>query len=212
MASMGPIECWKEQSHEIWALLELPLRIHNGLSTCAGTKCPPSCSIGLTKHFDDLFNDMHALKSKYICLVEIWIDQKETNFGAFEVPGKDFTHASSGKGKGCAIFSDISLDSINDLCDVIVKGKYQMLVFIEGKVQLVLLYLSKTCPIAKVANKVEEFLQKNFVWIVTGDFNFDAKEENHLTRLLAANNLEQLITEPTKIKEGQCTTAACQLQ
>ena len=24
-----------------------PVRIHDGLSTCAGTKCPPSCSIGL---------------------------------------------------------------------------------------------------------------------------------------------------------------------
>ena len=47
MASMGPIKCWKEQSHEIWAQLGHPLRIHDGLSTCAGTKCPPSCSIGL---------------------------------------------------------------------------------------------------------------------------------------------------------------------
>ena len=47
MASMGPIECWKEQSHKIWAHLRHPLLSYNGLFTCAGTKCQPPCSIGL---------------------------------------------------------------------------------------------------------------------------------------------------------------------
>ena len=43
----------------------------------------------LSKHFDDLFNDIYALKSKHICLVETWINPKETNTSAFEVPGKE---------------------------------------------------------------------------------------------------------------------------
>ena len=51
MASMGHIKGWEEQSHEIWAYLGHPQWIHEGLSTGAGTKCPPSCSIGLKHPF-----------------------------------------------------------------------------------------------------------------------------------------------------------------
>ena len=48
MASMGPIEGWKKQSHEIWTHLGYPPRNHKGSPKCACTKCPPPCSIGLT--------------------------------------------------------------------------------------------------------------------------------------------------------------------
>ena len=53
MASMGPIKWWMKQSHEIWAHLGHPPRNHEGSPTCAGTKCPPPCSIGLIaiQHF-----------------------------------------------------------------------------------------------------------------------------------------------------------------
>ena len=47
MASMGPIECWKDQSHEIWAHLGHQPWGYEGLFTCVGTKCPFPCSIGL---------------------------------------------------------------------------------------------------------------------------------------------------------------------
>ena len=47
----------------------------------------------LSKHFDDLFNDIYALKSKHICLIETWINPIETNTSAFEVRGKNFDHA-----------------------------------------------------------------------------------------------------------------------
>ena len=45
---MGPKECWMRQSHEIWGHFGHPSRSDEGSSTCAGTKCPPPCSIGLT--------------------------------------------------------------------------------------------------------------------------------------------------------------------
>ena len=41
MASMGLIECWMKQSHEIWTHLGHPPRSDMGSSTCAGTKSPP---------------------------------------------------------------------------------------------------------------------------------------------------------------------------
>ena len=48
MASMGPIECWKEQSHEIWAYFGHPPWSCQGLFTWMGTKCPFPCSIRLS--------------------------------------------------------------------------------------------------------------------------------------------------------------------
>ena len=54
----------------------------------------------LTKHFEDIFSDMFAQKSNHIYLVETWIDPKETNTSALEVPGRNFDHTSVGKGKG----------------------------------------------------------------------------------------------------------------
>ena len=44
MASMGPIECWMKQSHEIWAHLGHPLRSHKLSSTCRAQSASP-CSI-----------------------------------------------------------------------------------------------------------------------------------------------------------------------
>ena len=41
MASMGPLECWKKQSHEKWAHLGHPLRSHARSSTCACGFHPP---------------------------------------------------------------------------------------------------------------------------------------------------------------------------
>ena len=47
MASMGPLECWKKQSHEKWAHLGHPLRSHARSSICACGFHPPPCGIGL---------------------------------------------------------------------------------------------------------------------------------------------------------------------
>ena len=41
MASMGPLECWKKQSHEKWAHLGHPLRSHARSSICACGFHPP---------------------------------------------------------------------------------------------------------------------------------------------------------------------------
>ena len=41
MASIGPIECLKKQSHEKWAHLGHPLRSHARSSTCACGFHPP---------------------------------------------------------------------------------------------------------------------------------------------------------------------------
>ena len=47
MASMGRNKCWKEQSHEIWAQSEHPLRRHMRYPSKGGPLPPPSCRIGL---------------------------------------------------------------------------------------------------------------------------------------------------------------------
>ena len=55
MASMGPLECWKKQSHEKWAHLGHPLRSHARSSICACGFHPPPCGIGLNELVEYLF-------------------------------------------------------------------------------------------------------------------------------------------------------------
>ena len=45
VTSMGTVECWKEQNHEIWAHLRHPPWSYEGLFTCVGTKCPFPCRL-----------------------------------------------------------------------------------------------------------------------------------------------------------------------
>ena len=156
----------------------------------------------LPKQFEDLLNDIYAKKSKHICLVETWINPKETNVCEFEVGGRDFDHASIGKGKGCAILSEI-LDEPNltsAVTDKVINDKYQMIVVLDGCIQLVIVYLSNNCSLNEVSKTLDTFLRRDLTTILAGDFNFDAKEENALTKFLMRNQFVQLITEPNHVK------------
>ena len=145
---------------------------------------------------------MFALKSDHICLVETWIDPRETNTIEFEVGGRDFDHASIGKGKGVAIFSKISEDpdSTTNVIEKILDIKYQILVLIDGPIQFILVYLSKNCPMLKVAESLQNVLRPDLITILAGDFNFDTSEENELTRFFKMKHYSQLLAEPTHDK------------
>ena len=85
MASMGPKEWWMRQSHEIWGHLGHPPRSDEGSSTCAGTKCPPPCSIGLRLYLKVLpcsyYLHVHSLHCESIGVVQFFYP----DFGIQEV-------------------------------------------------------------------------------------------------------------------------------
>ena len=67
---------------------------------------------------------------------------------------------------------------------------------------MVLVYASSGCPLLELARDLERMLNDNMTTIITGDFNFDAKEKNALTTFLNQRNFIQLVDWPTQ-KEGR---------
>ena len=114
---------------------------------------------------------------------------------------RTFSHASYGEKKGCAIFSKIS-QQISKTQHNIVKDKYQIMSILDETVkgypyQLVLVYASSGCPLPELVTDLARLLKQKWTTIITGDFNFDRKEENALTRFLSYQDYQQVVTWPT---------------
>ena len=152
----------------------------------------------LSKHYVDLKDDMFAIRSDHVCIVETWIDPDKENIARYNIPDRSFKHASYGKGKGCAIYSRTSKSTSNE--EMIIMEKYQVLSFIDGQCQLLLVYLSSRCH-EKDFDEIADALPRMFVSgkkvLITGDFNFDKSSKNALTRQLEKHDFVQLITTPT---------------
>ena len=149
----------------------------------------------LSKHFLDICHDMYAKKSDHICLVETWLDPLITNQN-FQIAGRNFEHASSGKGKGCATFSSTSRRSIHS--GAVVKEKYQILSIIDQDIQLVIVYISKNCSFNELVVDLGEMLKSGKKHVVTGDFNFDMEEKNALTKYFENLEFVQLVNSATQ--------------
>ena len=68
--------------------------------------------------------------------------------------------------------------------------------------QLVLIYASSGCPFQNLVLDLQNLLHPKITTIITGDFNFDKKEINPLTRFLEELKFTQLVTWPTH-KDGR---------
>ena len=149
----------------------------------------------LSKHFIDICQDMHAKRANHICLVETWIKPDQGSTIDFQMNDRSFEHASIGKGKGCAIYSSISQKTT--YVGKIAKENYQILSILANKVQLVLCYLSSNCHYKDVLQDLKNLLKPGKNVIITGDFNFDKKERNVLTRYMEQEQFEQLVNKST---------------
>ena len=132
----------------------------------------------LPKHFDDLIIDMF----------ETWIDPETVDPDDFVMDGRNFDHASLGKGKGCGIFSINSKQNLGNM--KVVKDKYQMLSIIDGPLQLIMVYLSSNCPKDEVVKDLNALLRQDLKSIIVG-------EKNELTKYLASKQFQQLVDTPT---------------
>ena len=136
-------------------------------------------------------------QSAILCKPSAWcedINLETFEDSEFQMPGKSFHHASKAKGKGCGIFSDDSKQCV--INEKIVEDKFTAMSIIEDSVQLILLYISSHCPLDDVRQALLQMLRPDMVQIITGDFNFDASEENNLTRQLRTLDFEQVVIGP----------------
>ena len=119
---------------------------------------------------------------------------------------RTFEHASHGRGKGCAMFS-LASRKLSNSKQSVVREKYQIMSIVDITVQshpyqLILVYASSGCPYQMLVDDLKKLLLPDITIIITGDFNFDKKENNSLTQYLGARMLTQLVTWPTH-KEGR---------
>ena len=135
----------------------------------------------------DLKDDIYAQVSDHICIVETWLDPNlEYNI---DIPGRHFDHVAAGIGKGCGIFSLVSRQ-LSQSKHKLAREKYQLMSIIDetnprNPYQLVLIYASSGCPFQNVVLDLQNLLHPKMISIIIGDFNFDKKEVNDLTRFLA---------------------------
>jgi hypothetical protein len=73
-----------------------------------------------------------------------------------------------------------------------------MISFIDGNVQFVLVYRSSNCQMQLVVEELQKIIKPDMVNIIAGDFNFDKEEKNVLTKFLDSKHFVQLVNEPTQ--------------
>ena len=76
--------------------------------------------------------------------------------------------------------------------------------------QVVLVYASSGCPFSELVRDLRSLLRGDMTTIITGDFNFDKKENNALTTFLNKEKFTQIVDWPTQ-KEGR-TIDHCYVQ
>ena len=152
----------------------------------------------------ELTNDVHGQVSDHICVVETWLEAN-TDY-SFNIPGRNFDHAPIGKGKGCGIFS-LTTRHLPQPKQKVANEKYQLMSILDETnpilpYQIVLVYASSGCPFQNLVVDLEKLLHPEMTTIITGDFNFDKKENNALTIFLREKKFTQVVDWPTH-KEGR---------
>ena len=147
------------------------------------------------EHEDDLLCDVYAKKSKSICLTETWLEASKPrnhNFGDMQM-----FSASYAKGKGCAAL----VPPESNLIGAVSEESFQLLSYTYNEsIQIVVVYLSSNPGDANLMLLVESLqtlLDPNFNQVIIGDFNFDTKESNIVTRFMKEKKLSQMVECPT---------------
>ena len=133
-------------------------------------------------------------------MVETWLETNKVH--SFNIDGRTFDDTSYGKGKGCGI-SSLASRKLSQTKHYIAKPKYQTMSIIDetnvgNRYQVVLVCASSGCPFEELVKDMAKILETNLTAI--GDFNFDWRENNALTRFLAKKKFTQLVDWPTHIK------------
>ena len=151
----------------------------------------------LMKHQEVLKSDPYVLKSSVIAVVETHLDPTYSTTN-MNIPGKIFADASVGKGKGCGLYLP---DDYGEGIIKVIHPTHQMIcVAFRDQYRLVLTYLSDNCRFPKVIEDIEAMNLDYDATFFVGDFNFDTKESNALSKFMESKDLCQMINSPTHEK------------
>ena len=144
-----------------------------------------------SKHERDLWHDIGAKNSRYVCLSETWIEpSRETPIATED---KFMYHSSFGRGKGCAIVSPEQHSQVFSVCT----KDFQVMSVPLANLQLTVVYLSKEAEKEDVRRALIQTLDENVSQIILGDFNFTPADSNCIKDYLCHQGLYQMISQPT---------------
>ena len=149
------------------------------------------------KHEEDILVDLHAKKSKYICLTETWLNPLEDS--PFQRNNKYGYHASFGRGKGSCILAPEEKENFHSYST----ENFQFVSLFGMNLQMTVLYISHGADLTLVVNALQDMMDTDIPQIVMGDFNFDSKESNSLQIFMEEKRMLQIVNEPTH-QDGHC--------
>ena len=150
----------------------------------------------LEKHAADLLCDVYAKRSACICLVETWVNPGELCPNPFR--DKAFFEASHGRGKGSCAF--VPKDAC--LLSTVHHNCYQLLSFLYNKkIEVTIVYLThdEDLDLQMVVEELKKMFTDCNDKLILGDFNFEPKEKNVLTKFFQDRKLRQVVQEPTHV-------------
>ena len=152
----------------------------------------------LKKHFQDILTDEVLLKSDFIGLQEIWLNNDESE-ADLEIPGYNLHINSNGKGKGIASY--YKKEVFFPVKDV-KKTFMQLSHFSSSTVDIIVLYRSQQGHMEEMNEHLQQMLSEEKPQLIIGDFNhcYLNKASNSTRNFLEINNFRQLIMEPTHIE------------
>lgn len=177
----------------------------------------------LAKKLDRLEVFLNEVKPIFVCIAETWLgEERNVSLPGYTLTSK-YCRQPACNGAfygGVAIFTNKNYNIETKILDV---SKYVL----EGCVELTAIHcVSENCIILNiyrtpnttkssielfaelVSQAVDELRTKTQKLIICGDFNFDCKavvkESRELTELVAMNNLQILVDEPTRKKSNAC--------
>ena len=145
-----------------------------------------------SKHEVDLWHDLAAKQSSFICLVETWIEPSTPS--PMTISGKFMYHSSFGRGRGSAIITKEEESQVFSVCT----EYFQLISLPLPKFQLTTIYLSKEADLHDVRRALIQTMDNNMPQMIMGDFNF-VRVPNSLTDLFCTQGLVPIVTEPTHV-------------
>ena len=136
-----------------------------------------------------------------ICLVETWMHTDEENSGMIDIPGREKHFSSAGKGKGCCIYYNNKINSLQNVKSIS-SEKFQIIYgFYNNSIQVFIIYLSKEAQFKDVVEILKSWMNKG-PKIVVGDFNYESTKSNILSQFLHSQGLIQIVNRPTHTEGG----------
>ena len=167
------------------------------------SKCLKIVSLNVQGSLQSRILDIEIDPTIYNVSDIICVQETGAPTGRVNLLGYSCIQAGGGKNKGVAIYvknamaKDIKRDPqsiTDDLC--------QCLKLTFGAFDLITIYRASGPVVQRFVDSIERWINPKKPTIICGDFNFDRRMDNSLTRMLSNHKFKQIVQEPTHILGG----------